>query len=570
MSEELPFGSGGGLAIRHHFPLDAEYVLEVGLQRRRVRSPRHLDIRLDGKRIKLIALEGGDGSSAYGQPVAENPRVHFQAKAGTRILGVSFLQSASVAEGVRPARVPVGSLRGGFTDWGVASVQIDGPYHAQGPGETPSRQRIFVCHPASSQDEAELTCAKEILSTLARRAYRRPVAEDDVLTLLKFYREGRSQGNFDTGIQSAVERILVDPEFLFRIQHEPATSEPSVAFYLSDVELATRLSFFLWSSIPDDELLGVAVGGKLKDPGVLEYQVGRMMADARSNALVSNFAAQWLHLRNLRSVTPDVNRYPEWDDNLREALQRETELFVGSQLRQDRSLVDLLASSQTFVNERLARHYGIPNVYGGRFRQVSFSDGRRGGLLGQGSILTVTSYANRTSPVLRGKWLLENILGTPVPPPPADVPELSEDSERDKPVTLRERLEQHTKSPACSSCHSRMDPLGFALENFDAIGRWRTLDEDKKPIHTLATLPDGTTFEGPIELRNLLLSRRHEFVANTTRKLLTYAIGRGIEYYDQPTVRGIMREAAPSDYRWSSIILGIAKSLPFQMKRSRP
>ena len=570
MSEELPFGSGGGLAIRHHFPLDGEYVLEIGLQRRRVRQPRQLDVRLDGKRIKLIKLEGGDRSSEYGKPVEGNPQIRFSARAGTRVVGVSFLQTASVPEGVRPARVPVGSLRGGSTDWGVSSVQIGGPYHARGPGETPSRQRIFVCRPASGQEPAEEECAQQILSSLARRAYRRPVTSDDVLTLLRFYRAGRSRGDFETGIQSAVERILVDPEFLFRIEHEPATAGPSAAFQLSDVELASRLSFFLWSSIPDDELLEVAVDGKLKNPAVLEDQVRRMLADARSNSLVRNFAAQWLHLRNLRAVTPDVNRYPEWDDNLREALQRETELFVGSQLRQDRSMVDLLASNYTFVDERLARHYGIPNVYGSRFRQVSFSDGRRGGLVGQGSILTVTSYANRTSPVLRGKWLLENILGTPVPPPPAAVPELSESGQAGKPASLRERMEQHTKNPACASCHSRMDPLGFALENFDAIGRWRTLDEDGTAIVASASLPDGTTFQGPVELRELLLNRRQEFVKTVIRKLLTYAVGRGIEYYDLPAVRTIMREAAPSDYRWSSIILGIAKSPPFQMKRSRP
>ncbi len=570
MSEELPFGSGGGLVIRHHFPLDAEYVMEVKLQRRRVRQPRQLDVRLDGKRIKLIKFEGGERSSEYGKPVEGNPQVRFSARAGTRLVGVSFLQSASVPEGVRPVRVPVGSLRGSFTDYGVNSVQIDGPYNVRGPGETPSRQRIFVCRPADNQDDTESTCAQRILSTLARRAYRRPVTDDDVLTLLKFYRVGRRQGDFETGIQSAVERILVDPEFLFRIEREPATAVPSAAFYLSDVELASRLSYFLWSSLPDDELLEVAVDGKLRDPAVLEYQVRRMLTDTRSNALVSNFATQWLHLRNLRAVTPDVNRYPEWDDNLRQALLRETELFVSSQLREDHSMVDLLASSDTFVNERLARHYGIPNVYGKRFRQVSFSDGRRGGLLGQGSILTVTSYANRTSPVLRGKWLLENILGTVVPPPPADVPELVEGSGSGKPASLRERLEQHTKNPACASCHSRMDPLGFALENFDAIGRWRTLDKDGIPIGASATLPDGTTFQGPAQLRDLLLNRRQEFVATVTRKLLTYAVGRGIEYYDLPAVRAIMREAAPSDYRWSSIILGISKSRPFQMRKSRP
>ncbi len=570
MSEELPFGSGGGLAIRHRFPLDGEYVLTISLQRRRTSQARELDIRLDGKRLRLIRLEAYDRSSAYGQPAAADPTVRFPAGAGTRTVGVSFLQRAPAPEGLGPARLPVGSLRGGYSDWGVHSLRIDGPIRVQGSGDTPSRRRIFICRPLSAGGAEELDCARRILANLARGAYRRPVANDDVDPLLEFYREGRSRGGFDAGIQSALERILVDPEFLFRVERDPATAAPSTAFSLSGLDLASRLSFFLWSSVPDEDLLEAAAAGNLSDPDELEGQVRRMLADTRSKSLVTNFASQWLHLRNLRAVTPDENRYPEWDDNLREALRQETELFLESQLRHDRSVTDLLAADYTFVNERLARHYGIPRVYGNRFRRVSLEDERRRGLLGQGSILTVTSYATRTSPVLRGKWLLENILGTRVPPPPADVPELPEHGEMDRPTSTRELMEQHSRNPACSSCHRLMDPLGFALENFDAIGRWRDRDHGDVSIDTQATLPDGTTIQGPADLRSLILSRRQEFVETLTGKLLTYAVGRGIEPYDMPAIREIMREAAPSNYRWSALILGIVKSRPFRMKRSRP
>ena len=569
MSEELPFGSGGGMAIRHHFPLDGEYVLKVTLQRRRAREPRQLDVRLDGERVTLFTVGGSRAQGWQGDnAAADELEVRFPAKAGTHVVGVSFLKRTLAPEGVGPSQLPVGSISGRGTELGVSSVQIGGPYEAGGRGETASRRRIFVCRPANSQDEEP--CAEQILATLARRAYRRPVTDDDVETLLGFYTAGRSQGDFDSGIQAALERILVDPEFLFRIIREPSNVAPGTVYRLSDLELASRLSFFLWSSIPDAELLDVAARGELSDPTVLEYQVRRMLANARSDALVSNFAAQWLYLRNMRAVAPDVNTYPEFDDNLRDAFQRETELFIDSQLREDRSVADLLAANYTFVNERLARHYQIPNVYGSRFRRVTLSDGTRGGLLGQGSILTVTSYATRTSPVLRGKWLLENMLGAPPPPPPGDVPELSESGDGGRPTSVRERMEQHRKDPACASCHTRMDPLGFALENFDAIGKWRTNDEDNAPIDVSGSLPDGSTFQGPAELRDLLLTRREEFVTTVTRKLLTYALGRGLAYYDAPAVRTILREAAPNDYRWSSIILGIAKSAPFQMRRSQP
>ncbi len=570
MSEELPFGSGGGLAIRHHFPLNGEYVLTISLQRRRTSQARELDVRLDGKRLRLIRLDAYDRSSAYGQPAGADPTVRFPAGAGTRTVGVSFLQRTPAPEGLGPARLPVGSLRGGYSDWGVRSLRIDGPIRVQGSGDTPSRRRIFVCRPLSAGEADELDCARRILANLTRRAYRRPVTNDDVDPLLEFYREGRSRGGFDAGIQSALERILVDPEFLFRVERDPATAAPSTAFDLGALDLASRLSFFLWSSVPDEELLEAATAGNLSDPGELEVQVRRMLADVRSRSLVTNFASQWLHLRNIRAVTPNENRYPEWDDNLREALRQETELFLESQLRNDRSVTGLLDADYTFVNERLARHYGLPRVYGNHFRRVNLKDERRRGLLGQGSILTVTSYATRTSPVLRGKWLLGNILGTRVPPPPADVPELPEPGEVERPTSTRNLMEQHSSNPACSSCHRLMDPLGFALENFDAIGRWRDRDHGDFPIDAKATLPDGTKVQGPADLRNLVLSRRREFIETLTGKLLTYAVGRGLEPYDMPAIREIMRDAAPSNYRWSDLILGIVKSRPFRMKRSRP
>ncbi len=570
MSEELPFGSGGGLAIRHHFPLDGEYVLTISLQRRRTSQTRGLDVRLDGKRLRLIRLEAYDRNSAYGQPATADPTVRFPAGAGTRTVGVSFLQRTPAPEGLGPARLPVGSLRGGHSDWGVRSLRIDGPIRVRGSGDTPSRRRVFVCRPLSAGAADELDCARRILANLARRAYRRPVTNEDVDPLLEFYREGRSRGGFDAGIQSALERILVDPEFLFRVERDPATAAPSTAFDLSDLDLASRLSFFLWSSVPDEELLEAAAAGNLGDPGELEVQVGRMLADIRSKSLVTNFASQWLHLRNIRAVTPNENRYPEWDDNLRQALRQETELFLESQLRNDRSVTGLLDADYTFVNERLARHYGIPGVYGNHFRKVTLDDKRRRGLLGHGSILTVTSYATRTSPVLRGKWLLENILGTRVPPLPADVPELPEHGEVERPTSTRDLMEQHSRNPACSSCHRLMDPLGFSLENFDAIGRWRERDHGDVPVDAQATLPDGTRVQGPADLRSLILSRRREFVETITGKLLTFAVGRGLEPYDMPAIREIMREAAASEYRWSDLILGVVKSRPFRMKRSRP
>jgi hypothetical protein len=404
---------------------------------------------------------------------------------------------------------------------------------------------------------------------LARRAYRRPVTEPDVQALLGFFHAARREGGFEEGIEAALQRMLVDPEFLFRIERDPANIAPSTAYRISDLELASRLSFFLWSSIPDDELLELAEHGRLNDAAVLEQQVRRMLADARSRALVESFGGQWLYLRNVRAVWPNPDVFPEFAANLRGDFQRETELFFESMLREDRSVLDLLRADYTFLNERLARHYGIPRIYGNHFRRVLLSDENRRGLLGQGSILAVTSYATRTSPVMRGKWVLEQLMGMPPPPPPPDVPSLEGKKGDDgKPLTMREQMEHHRVNPACASCHRIMDPLGFALDNFDATGRWR-LKEGNTLIDASGVLPDGTKFQGPAELRKLLLSRPEQIVHTVAEKLLTYALGRGVEYYDAAAIRGILREAAPSDYRWSAIILGIVKSAPFQMRRSR-
>ena len=571
-SEDLPFGSRGGIAVRHFFPVDGDYLIKVSLKTSYdgasvlgIAEEHQLDIRLDRKRIGQFTVGGAGGGSRKISPVGENApdahlEVRFPVAAGPRVVGVVFLKETWATE--QRIHPKPGSRE--LEEPSVGSITISGPYNARGPGETPSRTRILVCSPASSQDEEP--CARTIVRTLARRAYRRPIRDDELPTLLGPYQIGRD-GGFEAGIERALQRILVSPEFLFRIERDPKNIEPGTIYPISDLELASRLSFFLWSSIPDDPLLDVAAAGRLKDPAVLEEQVGRMLADPRSKALVSNFAGQWLYLRNMAMVAPDLGEFPEFDENLREALQRETQLFFESMLREDHSVADLLDADYTFLNERLARHYGIENVYGNHFRRVVLSHEERKGLLGKGSILTTTSYANRTSPVLRGKWVLENILGTPPPPPPPDVPDLEEASGDGKALTMRERMEKHRANLACAACHARMDPLGFALENFDAIGGWRTT-EAGSPIDSSGALPDGTEFEGAPGLRRILLDRRQEFVMNVTDKLLTYALGRGVEYYDAPAVRSIMREAAPNDYRWSSLITGIVKSTPFQMRRS--
>ena len=560
VSEDLPFGSRGGLAVRHHFPLDAEYEIRVAL-RGRARAGHRLEVRLDRERVRVFDLAG-----------REPLEVRIPVTAGTRLLGAAFVEEMgrSLPVDGRPAPPPITSFA--FTLYpnapSVERMEVIGPYDGQTPGDTPSRRAIFLCYPNEVSDE--LQCAERILASLARRAYRRPVTATDTAPLLAAFEAGRNAGDhFDDGIRWAIEALLVSPKFLFRVERDAPDTTPGGPYRIVDLDLASRLSFFLWSSIPDDELVDLAAGGELGDPAVLERQVRRMLADPRSQALVENFAGQWLYLRNLRSATPDTTRFPEFDDNLREALRRETELLFGTQLREDRSVHDLLRADYTFVNERLARHYGIPNVYGNHFRRVRHGDDKRPGLLGHGSILTVTSYPHRTSPVLRGKWLLENLLGAPPPPPPPDIPELGEEGTAAAPATMRERMAQHRASPACATCHAKIDPLGFALENFDAVGRWRAGEPGAATaIDASGTLPDGAPFDGPAAFRDALLREpwASEFATTVTEKLLTYALGRGLDHRDAPAVRRILRNARDDDHRWSSLILGIVESKPFQMR----
>ena len=445
----------------------------------------------------------------------------------------------------------------------VRSVTITGPFNATGPGETPSRQRIFTCRPTEPRNED--TCAKQIVATLARRAFREPVNETAMQPLLAFYKSGRQEGSFDLGIERALQLILASPKFVFRAERDPAALRPGTVFRVSDVELASRLSFFLWSSIPDDELMAEASAGRLKDPSVLQRQTRRMLADPKAQALVSHFAGQWLHLRNLRNAQPHADDFPDFDDNLRHAFQRETELLFESVMREDRSVVDLLRADYTFVNERLARHYGIPNVYGSQFRRVPVTDDARKGLLGHGSILTLTSHATRTSPVVRGKFILENILGTPPPSPPPDVPALKENEKGQKPKTVREQMAEHRANPTCASCHKIMDPIGFALENFDAVGAWRTEDAGA-PIDASGELTDGTRIDGVVALRRAILARPDLFVGTMTEKLLVYALGRGLDHQDMPVVRSVLRMAAAQDYRFSSLILASLTACRFRCR----
>ncbi len=579
-SEDLPFGSRGGLAVGHHFPVDGEYVIKVRLQRtyidmiRGMAEPHALELRLDRGLVKRFTVGAPAGSTpAQIQEFVRSGDAQLEAriavKAGPAVVGAAFVKEAKVAEGVYLPKPPLASFEYSGkldTEPAVDGIQIIGPHQGVRPTASASRQRILVCTPRDQSAAAARTCARTVIAGLAHRAYRRPVTAADVTALLAVYDQGYTRGGFEEGIEWAVERLLVAPDFLFRIERDPAGAKPGVPFRVSDVELASRLSFFLWSSIPDEPLLAAAEAGRLSSRDGLMAQVRRMLADPRSNALITNFAGQWLYLRNVRGHAPDPNLFPDFDDNLREAFSRETELFFESQLRDDRPVIDLLRADYTFVNERLARHYGIPGVYGSHFRRVTQTDDNRVGLLGQGSILTVTSYAHRTSPVVRGKWLLENLLGAPPPPPPPNVPALKDEGEGGKPASVRERMEQHRRNPVCATCHSRMDPLGFALENFDAIGRWRATDETGKPVDTSGTLPDGTAFKGPAEFRRALLANERDFVNTVTEKLLTYALGRGLESYDMPIVRAIARGAAAGGARWSALIEGIVTSVPFTMR----
>jgi hypothetical protein len=506
------------------------------------------------------------------EDVDANWQARIPVKAGPRDMAITFLNRtpALLETFVEPFLKPYpggnssySTRRGAY----LRSVEISGPFNVQGPGDTPSRRRIFGCRPVTRA--AEAACARKILSTLARRAYRRRVAEPEIQALLTFYDEGRAEGGFDAGVARGLQAVLVSPNFLIRVERDPQSPPVNGVYSISDLELASRLSFFLWSSIPDDTLLNLAIQGTLGNPAVLERQVTRMLNDPRSDALVSNFAAQWLHLRNVTAVAPDQQIDPDFDDALRQASRRETELLLSSVIREDRNVLDLLTANYTFVNERLARHYGIPNVKGSHFRRVTLADDRRRGLLGHASILSVTAFPNRTSPVLRGKWVLENILGTPPPPPPPNVPPLDETKAVEQSMSMRDRIAQHRANPVCASCHSMMDPPGLALENFDLVGRWRTIDESASKIDASGVLPDGSAFDGPAGLRAALVRNPDRFVTTLTEKLLIYALGRGLEGYDQPAVRRIRREAAEKDYRFSSLVMGIVRSAPFLMRRTQ-
>ena len=573
----LSLGTVGGILVRHTFPLDGEYLLAVKLLRNHTNSTRGLhianqvELSVDGERVDVFTIGGErdldawlEGPVAASDAVDARLQIRVPIKAGPREIGVAFVGRPPVAD-TRPLQSFLRSSADPFDSAGsphIATLTITGPFNPAGPGETPSRRRIFVCRP--SEQITEASCASRIVATLARRAYRQPVTEGDLRRLMEFYRAGHQEGGFEAGIQRALQRILASPKFMFRAERDPVDVASGAAYRISDLELASRLSFFLWSSLPDDDLLDLASQGRLGDQRVLERQVRRMLADSRAQAMVDNFAGQWLQLRNLQNMIPDSVGFPDFDDTLREAFGREVELFFESVMREDRSVLTLLSADYTFVNERLAKHYGIPHVYGSHFRRVTLTDDSRKGLLGKGAVLLVTSHADKTSPVLRGKWILENLLGAPPPPPPLNVPSLGEDDE-DRPRTMREQMEAHRRNPVCANCHKLMDPLGLALENFDVVGAWRTRDAGEV-IDASGELLDGTHVDGVTTLREALLKRPENVVGTLTEKLLTYAVGRGLEYYDMPAVRQIVRDAAQQDYRFSALVLGIVDSVPFQMR----
>jgi len=564
--DDLPFGTRGGLAVRSEFPVDGTYTVKVDLAGGG-RERHDLEVTVDGARaaLRTIGDEAPAGGRGRGRGAASAAPLEFRLSlpAGPKVIGVSFVQHTEARDEstLRPR------MRSRGTQPAIASVTISGPYDVKAPGDSPSRKRVFVCKP--NTPAAEAPCARQILSALARRAYRHPIVEADLQDLLPFFETGRKEGGFDRGIQKAIERLLVSSQFLFRIERPPANVATGAVYRVSDLDLASRLSFFLWSSIPDDELLEAVVAGRLKDPKVLDAQVRRMLADPRSDSLVTNFAAQWLFLRDIDSKHPDEILFPNFDETLRDALRRETELFIASIFRENRPVTELLTANYTFLNERLANHYGIPNIKGSYFRRVTLPEGSvRGGLLGQGSILTLTSYSTRTSPVLRGKWVLENLLSSAPPPPPADIPALrTEAATTGKPLTMREAMAQHRANPSCAGCHVRMDPIGFSMENLDAVGAWRDLD-GFNPIDAVGVFPDGTKFDGVSGLKKELLRQSDQFVMTVAKKLLMYAVGRNLQYYDAPAVRALLRDAGANGNTMPALVVAVVKSRPFQMRQA--
>jgi hypothetical protein len=576
--EGLPLGTLGGALVRHTFPLGGEYDLQVKLYRSNLGMMRGLqlahpfELAIDGRPVR-VATAGGpaDLAAAFEQPtdagdaIDARLSVRVQVAAGTREVTLAFTEVAAALDTMRLR--PFLKSAQDTLDWTgrphIQSLTIKGPFMPAVGADTPSRRRIFVCRP--SQASAEPACARRIVSALLRRAYRQEVEPADLDRALRMYTAGRAEGSFDTGIQRAVQFILASPKFIFRLERLARPAGAAVTAPLSPTDLASQLSFFLWSSVPDDPLLDAAAKETLRDPRTFETQVRRLLADRRSTALVDNFAGQWLQLRNIRSLLPNSDAFPDFDDNLRQAMRRETELLVENVMREDRSVIDLLTADYTFVNERLARHYGLSGVYGSQFRRVPVRDEARRGLLGQAGILALTSHATRTSPVLRGKWVLENILGTPPPPPPADVPSLKEPEKGERPRSMRAQLAEHRANPTCAACHKVMDPIGFALENFDAVGAWRA-NENGAPLDVSGQLADGATIDGVAGLRRALLARPDVFVGTMVEKLMVYALGRGLTPHDMPAVRQVVRDAARQDYRFSAIVLGVARSVPFQYR----
>jgi len=571
--EGAPFGTRGGIVVRHNFPADGEYIFKmtfyyssIGPMFGASQKGEQIEIAVNGERAALMNIDPN-------LKVSDDVRTPgIKIKAGPQTISAAFLRRSAgpVEDFVMPFEGALDDLSTGHIPGltglpHLRDLGINGPYNATGVGDTPSRRRIFVCRPVASGYEH--ACAKTIVTALARQAFRRPVTTADQESLLSLFQVGRNQGDFESGIRMGVQGILADPEFVFRFERTPAGVAPGSNYRIGDLELASRLSYFLWSSAPDEQLITLAGEGKLQDPAVLDGQVRRMLADGRAEALAKNFAGQWLFMRNLQDVQPDVYVYPDFDMNLLQSMRRETEMFFDSFRREDRNVAEMLTANDTFVDERLARHYGIPDISGTRFRRVTLTDPNRFGLLGKGSILTVTSFANRTAPTVRGKWIMDNLLGAPPPNPPADVPPLKENGEGAKPLPVRARLEQHRTNPACAACHKMMDPIGLALENFDAVGAWRIHDSGF-PIDSSGQLVDGTKVSSPVSLRQALESHSDAFLQTFTERLLTYALGRGVEYYDMPAVRAICREAAGEGNRFSGFILGIVKSTPFQMRRA--